>query len=44
MILGVCEQLERNTGINAWIWRLLFIFFGCSGTGILIYIILSFIL
>lgn len=44
MILGVCEKLEKNTGIDAWIFRLLFLFFGMSGTGILIYIILSILL
>ena len=44
MILGVCEQLEQKTGIDDWIWRIIFIVFGFSGTGILVYLALSFIL
>ena len=44
MILGVCEQLEKNTGIDAWLFRILFLIFGFSGTGLIIYLVLSFIL
>jgi len=44
MILGVCEKLERIFGIDAWIFRILFIVFGCSGTGIFIYLLLYAIL
>jgi phage shock protein PspC (stress-responsive transcriptional regulator) len=42
MIFGVCERLEKNTGIDAWFFRVLFILFGFSGTGILIYFLLNF--
>ena len=45
MIFGVCEKLEKNTGINAWLWRILFVVLACNdGHGILIYIILALIL
>ena len=44
IFLGVCKNLEMSTGIDAWIWRLLFIIFGCSFIGIVVYIVLSIIL
>jgi len=40
MIFGVCENLEKQTGIDAWIFRLLFLFTIGVG-GILIYCILA---
>jgi len=45
MILGVCNTLEKNTGIDAWLFRILFIILTLTGGyGIIIYLILSFIL
>lgn len=35
---GICTGLAKNLGINVWIFRILFIVFGCSGLGILIYL------
>lgn len=43
MIFGVCEKLEKMTGIDAWFWRILFIVFA-SGGAILIYCLLAMIL
>jgi len=37
MILGVCKKLERITGINVWIFRILFICFGFSFVGVVVY-------
>jgi len=42
MILGVCEKLEQKIGIDAWFFRIMFILFGFSGTGIIIYLLLYF--
>jgi len=38
---GVCGGLGRSTGIESWVWRLLFaLLFFVGGTGLLIYILL----
>lgn len=38
---GVCGGLARTTGIESWIWRLIFaVLFLFGGTGLLIYILL----
>jgi len=41
MILGVCEKLEKKSGIDAWIFRMLFLIFGFSLAGIFFYIFLD---
>ena len=43
MILGVCEKLGQQTNVNPWVFRLLFLFFGLSWTGVIVYIIIAFI-
>ena len=38
---GVCGGLGRSTGVESWVWRLLFaLLFFVGGTGLLIYILL----
>lgn len=38
---GVCGGIARSTGIEAWIWRLLFAaLFICAGAGLLLYLLL----
>ena len=38
---GVCGGIARSTGIEAWIWRLLFtVLFICAGAGLLVYLLL----
>ena len=37
---GVCGGLAVSTGMEAWIWRLLFVFALCTGVGFLIYLAL----
>jgi phage shock protein C len=38
---GVCGGIARSTGIEAWVWRLLFaILFICAGAGLLFYVLL----
>lgn len=38
---GVCGGIARTTGIESWIWRLLFtVLFLFGGTGFLLYILL----
>ena len=38
---GVCGGIGRSTGVEAWIWRLLFtILFICAGAGLLVYVLL----
>jgi phage shock protein C len=38
---GVCGGIARSTGIEAWIWRLLFaLLFICAGAGLLLYVLL----
>ena len=38
---GVCGGLARATGIESWIWRLIFaVLFMFGGTGLLLYILL----
>lgn len=35
---GVCGGLARSTGLDAWIWRLMFMLLVlCAGTGVLAY-------
>ncbi|MCV2350430.1 PspC domain-containing protein [Paucibacter sp. Y2R2-4] len=38
---GVCGGISRITGIDAWIWRLLFtLLVLCVGTGLFVYVLL----
>jgi len=38
---GVCGGIARSSGIEAWIWRLLFtVLFICAGVGLLLYVLL----
>jgi phage shock protein PspC (stress-responsive transcriptional regulator) len=38
---GVCGGLARPTGIESWIWRLLFaVFFLFGGVGLLLYVLM----
>jgi phage shock protein C len=39
---GVCGGLAKSTGMESWIWRLLFAaLFICAGAGLLLYILPS---
>jgi len=38
---GVCGGIARSTGMEAWVWRLLFAaLFICAGVGLLLYVML----
>jgi phage shock protein C len=38
---GVCGGIGRSTGVEAWVWRLLFAaLFICAGVGLLLYVLL----
>jgi len=38
---GVCGGIARQTGTDAWVWRLLFTaLFICAGAGLLLYLLL----
>ena len=38
---GVCGGIARSTGVEAWVWRLLFAtLFICAGIGVLVYVLL----
>jgi phage shock protein PspC (stress-responsive transcriptional regulator) len=38
---GVCGGIARLTGVESWIWRLLFaLLVLCAGTGVLVYLLL----
>jgi phage shock protein C len=38
---GVCGGIARSTGMEAWVWRLLFAaLFVCAGVGLLVYVLL----
>jgi len=38
---GVCGGIGKTTGVDAWIWRLLFVLLVlCAGTGVLVYLLL----
>jgi phage shock protein C len=38
---GVCGGIARQTGVESWIWRLIFVLiFTCLGFGALIYILM----
>jgi phage shock protein C len=38
---GVCGGIARSTGVEAWVWRLLFaVLFICAGVGLLLYVLL----
>ena len=38
---GVCGGIARSTGVEAWVWRLLFtVLFICAGAGLLLYVLL----
>src|ERR1700675_1721107 len=38
---GVCGGIARSTGMESWVWRLLFVaLFICAGGGLLVYLLL----
>ncbi len=38
---GVCGGMARSTGMESWVWRLLFVaLFICGGVGFLLYVLL----
>jgi phage shock protein C len=38
---GVCGGIARSTGMESWVWRLLFAaLFICAGVGLLLYLLL----
>jgi len=38
---GVCGGIARSTGVEAWVWRLLFAaLFICAGVGLLVYVLM----
>jgi len=38
---GVCGGIARSTGMDAWVWRLIFTaLFICAGAGLLVYVLL----
>jgi phage shock protein C len=38
---GVCGGIARSTGLESWVWRLLFVLlFLCAGAGLLVYVLL----
>ena len=38
---GVCGGMARVTGMESWVWRLLFtVLFICAGAGLLVYVLL----
>jgi phage shock protein C len=38
---GLCGGIARSTGVEAWVWRLLFtLLFICAGAGLLVYMLL----
>jgi len=38
---GVCGGIARSTGMESWVWRLLFAaLFICGGVGLLVYVLL----
>jgi phage shock protein PspC (stress-responsive transcriptional regulator) len=38
---GVCGGIAKSTGMEAWVWRLLFaVLFICAGAGLLLYLLL----
>lgn len=38
---GVCGGIARFTGVESWIWRLLFALLAfCAGTGVLVYLLM----
>ena len=40
-IAGVCGGLARATGVESWVWRLLFVLLLlCGGTGVVIYVLM----
>jgi phage shock protein C len=41
-IAGVCGGLARTTGLESWVWRLIFVvLFLCGGIGLLLYVLLA---
>jgi phage shock protein C len=38
---GVCGGMGRSTGMESWVWRLIFtVLFVCAGVGLLLYVLL----
>jgi len=38
---GVCGGIARSTGMDSWVWRLIFTaLFICAGAGLLLYVLL----
>jgi phage shock protein PspC (stress-responsive transcriptional regulator) len=41
-IAGVCGGIGRATGVESWVWRLVFtVAFLCVGAGLLVYVLLA---
>jgi len=41
-IAGVCGGFARSTGVESWVWRLIFTgLFICAGAGLLVYLLLA---
>jgi phage shock protein PspC (stress-responsive transcriptional regulator) len=40
-IAGVCGGIARATGVESWVWRLIFVLLLlCGGTGLLLYVLM----
>jgi phage shock protein PspC (stress-responsive transcriptional regulator) len=40
-IAGVCGGIARATGVESWVWRLMFVLLLlCGGTGLLLYVLM----
>jgi phage shock protein C len=41
-IAGVCGGIAKSTGVESWVWRLMFtVLFLCAGAGLLVYVLLA---
>lgn len=41
-IAGVCGGIARATGVESWVWRLIFtVFTLCAGVGLVVYLLLA---
>ncbi len=41
VLMGVCAKIANKTGISALLIRILWIIFGCTGVGIIVYLLLG---
>jgi len=42
---GVCGGVARMTGVESWVWRLVFALLAlCAGTGVLVYLLMWFLI